>query len=134
LRRNFTIQPVNERRTDKSANKTYFFFRIHIYKQYVITRYLYYLFNSYLNLHLSRSVSLSFLLDVGRSVEDFFSHGASYTTMDQLIKPGASIKPKTTNEDVEGLLLKLYGIVAREISEINAYDDKNYLISVETER
>jgi hydroxylysine kinase len=51
--------------------------------------------------------------------------------MDQLIKPGASIKPRTTNEDVTRLLLKLYGIVAREISEINAYDDKNYLISVE---
>jgi hypothetical protein len=29
------------------------------------------------------------------------------------------------------LLLDFYGIIGREISELNAYDDKNYLVQVD---
>jgi hydroxylysine kinase len=50
---------------------------------------------------------------------------------DQLIKPGVNIKPQVALEDVNRLLSDLYGIISCEISELNAYDDKNYLVQVD---
>lgn len=43
-------------------------------------------------------------------------------------QPGSDIKPKVTAADVEKLAERLYGIVAKDIKEMQAYDDRNYLI------
>ena len=44
------------------------------------------------------------------------------------LKPGSDIKPKVTNEIVESLLRRLYGITIEEIKELISYDDRNYLV------
>lgn len=44
------------------------------------------------------------------------------------LKPGSNIKPKVTNEIVESLLRRLYGITIGEIKELISYDDRNYFV------
>lgn len=46
----------------------------------------------------------------------------------EVILPGSDIKPKVTVADVEKLAERLYGIVVKDIKEMLAYDDRNYLI------
>uniref|UniRef100_U5EXQ9 Hydroxylysine kinase n=1 Tax=Corethrella appendiculata TaxID=1370023 RepID=U5EXQ9_9DIPT len=46
-----------------------------------------------------------------------------------VLKPsGSVIKPSVTEDEVRKLLERLYGIVVLEMCELNAYDDRNYLI------
>lgn len=40
----------------------------------------------------------------------------------------SNIKPKVTMADVEKMVERLYGIVVKDIKELQAYDDRNYLI------
>uniref|UniRef100_A0A1A9ZD01 Hydroxylysine kinase n=1 Tax=Glossina pallidipes TaxID=7398 RepID=A0A1A9ZD01_GLOPL len=44
------------------------------------------------------------------------------------LKPGSSIKPKVTNDNVESLLRRLYGVTIGEIRELISYDDRNYFV------
>lgn len=43
-------------------------------------------------------------------------------------QPGSDIKPKATVADAEKLAERLYGIVVKDIKELQALDDRNYLI------
>ncbi|XP_030556679.1 hydroxylysine kinase [Drosophila novamexicana] len=45
-----------------------------------------------------------------------------------VLQPGSDIKPKMQPEHVEPLVRRLYGITISELKELNAYDDRNYLI------
>lgn len=49
-----------------------------------------------------------------------------------ILKPGSKIKPKVSEEEAIRLAERLYGISTRDISELVAYDDKNFLIHVDT--
>lgn len=49
-----------------------------------------------------------------------------------ILKPGSKIRPQVTEEDAIRLAERLYGISTRDISELMAYDDKNFLIHVDT--
>lgn len=44
------------------------------------------------------------------------------------LQPGSDIKPKVTNEIVETLLRRLYGITIGEIKEFISYDDRNFYV------
>lgn len=44
------------------------------------------------------------------------------------LEPGSDIKPKVSNELVESLLRRLYGITVAEVKELISYDDRNFLI------
>ncbi|KAL9927306.1 hydroxylysine kinase isoform 1-T4 [Glossina fuscipes fuscipes] len=45
-----------------------------------------------------------------------------------ILEPGSNIKPKVTNDDVESLLRRLYGVTIGEITELISYDDRNYFV------
>lgn len=49
-----------------------------------------------------------------------------------VLKPGTKIRPQVTEEDAIRLAERLYGISTRDISELMSYDDKNFLIHVDT--
>lgn len=49
-----------------------------------------------------------------------------------VLKPGAKIRPQVSEEEAIRLAERLYGISTRDISELVAYDDKNFLIHVDT--
>lgn len=49
-----------------------------------------------------------------------------------ILKPGSKIRPQVTEEEAVHLVERLYGISTREISELVSYDDKNFLIHVDT--
>lgn len=49
-----------------------------------------------------------------------------------ILKPGSKIKPQVSEEEAIRLAERLYGISTRDISELISYDDKNYLIHVDT--
>ncbi|XP_013111963.2 hydroxylysine kinase [Stomoxys calcitrans] len=51
------------------------------------------------------------------------------TDSEACLQPGSDIKPKVTNEDVESLLRRLYGISLGEIKPMLSYDDRNYLVT-----
>ncbi|XP_055325804.1 hydroxylysine kinase-like, partial [Sitodiplosis mosellana] len=46
--------------------------------------------------------------------------------------PGSKIKPQISEEEAVRLAERLYGISTRDISELVSYDDKNFLIHVDT--
>lgn len=50
---------------------------------------------------------------------------------DQLLKPGAKIRPDITEDDVQNLAQRLYGITIDHKSELAAYDDRNYFITAD---
>lgn len=47
---------------------------------------------------------------------------------DVILKPGTKIRPLVTIDDARKLAERLYGIVAKDISELISYDDRNFLI------
>lgn len=47
---------------------------------------------------------------------------------DEILKPGKKIRPEVTENDAIKLAERLYGIVTKDIYELNAYDDRNFLI------
>ena len=47
------------------------------------------------------------------------------------LQPGLDIKPKVTLTQAARLVERLYGIKVKEIKELNSYDDRNYLITLE---
>uniref|UniRef100_A0A1B0G066 Hydroxylysine kinase n=1 Tax=Glossina morsitans morsitans TaxID=37546 RepID=A0A1B0G066_GLOMM len=49
------------------------------------------------------------------------------------LEPGSSIKPKVTNDNVESLLRRLYGVTIGEITELISYDDRNYFVKEDPE-
>lgn len=53
-------------------------------------------------------------------------------TEQEVLKPGTKIKPQISEEEAVRLAERLYGISTRDISELIAYDDKNFLIHVDT--
>lgn len=48
-----------------------------------------------------------------------------------ILQPGVDITPKTTIEDSKKLLQKIYGLKCKSITELIAYNDKNYKVIVE---
>lgn len=50
----------------------------------------------------------------------------------KLLKPGSKIRPHVTEEEAIRLAERLYGISTRDISELMSYDDKNFLIHIDT--
>ncbi|XP_075153876.1 hydroxylysine kinase [Haematobia irritans] len=65
--------------------------------------------------------------EVGET-EKFTSPDQSKNSAECCLQPGSNIKPKVTNEEVEGLLRRLYGISIGEMKEILSYDDRNYFV------
>lgn len=49
-----------------------------------------------------------------------------------ILKPGSKIRPLVSEEEAIRLAERLYGISTRDISELMSYDDKNFLIHVDT--
>lgn len=49
-----------------------------------------------------------------------------------MLKPGTKIRPQVSEEEATRLAERLYGISTRDISELLSYDDKNFLIHVDT--
>lgn len=49
-----------------------------------------------------------------------------------ILKPGSKIRPQLGVEDAIRLAERLYGITTSKISELEAYDDRNFLIHVDT--
>lgn len=47
---------------------------------------------------------------------------------DEILQPGTKIKPEITETEVIKLAERLYGIVTKDITELNSYDDRNFLI------
>lgn len=47
---------------------------------------------------------------------------------EDLLKPGSKIRPEITEEDVQNLAQRLYGITIEHKLELPAYDDRNYFI------
>lgn len=47
---------------------------------------------------------------------------------DEILQPGKKIKPEITEAQALKLAERLYGIVAKDITELNSYDDRNFLI------
>lgn len=52
-------------------------------------------------------------------------------TDELLLKPGTRIRPELTDEDVQNLAQRLYGITIDHKSELAAYDDRNYFITAD---
>ncbi|CAD7079448.1 unnamed protein product [Hermetia illucens] len=50
----------------------------------------------------------------------------------QVLKPGAKIRPEVTTLEVEKLAQRLYGITVFTIKELVSYDDRNFLITEDT--
>lgn len=49
-----------------------------------------------------------------------------------VLKPGSKIRPQVSEEEAIRLAERLYGISTRDITELMSYDDKNFLIHVDT--
>lgn len=49
-----------------------------------------------------------------------------------MLKPGTKIRPQVSEDEAIRLAERLYGISTRDISELLSYDDKNFLIHVDT--
>lgn len=47
---------------------------------------------------------------------------------DEILQPGKKIKPEITESEAIKLAERLYGIVTKDITELNSYDDRNFLI------
>ncbi|RZC37182.1 hydroxylysine kinase [Asbolus verrucosus] len=48
-----------------------------------------------------------------------------------ILQPGASIKPKVSEDDVKEILSEVYGLKCMSIKELNGYDDNNYYVKVD---
>lgn len=46
----------------------------------------------------------------------------------EILQPGKKIKPDITEAEAIKLAERLYGIVTKDITELNSYDDRNFLI------
>lgn len=51
---------------------------------------------------------------------------------DVILKPGTKIRPKVSEDEAIRLAERLYGISTRDITELVSYDDRNFLIHVDT--
>lgn len=49
-----------------------------------------------------------------------------------ILKPGSKIRPQINEEEAVRLAERLYGISTRDITELVSYDDKNFLLHVDT--
>lgn len=47
---------------------------------------------------------------------------------EEILQPGKKIKPEITESEAIKLAERLYGIVTKDIVELNSYDDRNFLI------
>lgn len=52
--------------------------------------------------------------------------------VDLILQPGSKIRPQIDEEEAVRLAERLYGISTKEIQELSSYDDKNFLIHVDT--
>lgn len=50
-----------------------------------------------------------------------------------VLQPGQVIKPVMEEENAKALALKLFGLTVTSIKELNSYDDRNFLIQVESD-
>lgn len=50
------------------------------------------------------------------------------TDSESLLKPGRTIKPNLSNEEVTKLAMRLYGIQVKEMTGLPAYDDQNFFL------
>lgn len=50
----------------------------------------------------------------------------------EILKPGLNIRPQVGKEDAIQLAKLLYGISTRNVFELVSYDDRNFLIHVNT--
>lgn len=46
----------------------------------------------------------------------------------EILQPGKKIKPDITEVEAIKLAERLYGIVTKDITQLNSYDDRNFLI------
>lgn len=60
------------------------------------------------------------------------TNGKTESNESILLKPGSKIRPQVGLEDAIRLAEHLYGITTSKISELLSYDDRNFLIHVDT--
>lgn len=83
--------------------------------------------------HSNSGVELTGFSSLQTDVKYEVDHDFEITDSDQVIlKPGTKIRPQVTEEEAVRLAERLYGISTRDISELVSYDDKNFLIHVDT--
>lgn len=66
------------------------------------------------------------------NIESQEAKTATAPTSELLLKPGDKIRPELTEDDVDNLALRLYGITIAHKTEMKAYDDRNYFITADT--
>nr|CAD7266855.1 unnamed protein product [Timema shepardi] len=57
--------------------------------------------------------------------------GENRKSMEEILQPGVQIRPIISPKEVSEIVQRLYGLRNVHISELNAYDDKNYYIQVD---
>ena len=50
-----------------------------------------------------------------------------------ILQPGQVIKPQTNDDTARHLVEKLYGLKVKSVKELDSYDDRNYMVTVEQE-
>lgn len=83
--------------------------------------------------HNSSGVELTAFAQLPTDIKYEIDHNLEITDSEQVIlKPGSKIRPQVSEEEAVRLAERLYGISTRDISELVSYDDKNFLIHVDT--
>lgn len=83
--------------------------------------------------HDNSGVELTAFAALPTDLKNEIDRNLEITDSDQVIlKPGSQIRPQVSEEEAIHLAERLYGITTLNISELVSYDDKNFLIHVDT--
>lgn len=83
--------------------------------------------------HNNSGVELTAFTQLPTDLKYEISHNLELNESDGVIlRPGSKIRPIVSTGEAIRLAERLYGISTRDISELVSYDDKNYLIHVDT--
>lgn len=83
--------------------------------------------------HNNSGVELTAFTQLPTDLKYEIDHNLELTDSEEVIlRPGSKIRPIVSAGDAVRLAERLYGISTRDISELVSYDDKNFLIHVDT--
>lgn len=83
--------------------------------------------------HNNSGVELTAFVQLQTDVKSQIDHTIEASSAEHVIlKPGSKIRPQVSEEEAIRLAERLYGISTCDISELISYDDKNFLIHVDT--
>lgn len=78
-------------------------------------------------------IKLTAFAQLSTDIKYEIDHNLDITESEQIIlKPGSKIRPQINEDEAIRLAERLYGISTRDISELVSYDDRNFLIHVDT--